>query len=136
MAASQNYDNALARLRELQRQATGSDQNAIPASKPAASTSNPPADRSTLSKAFLARHPDVKQALNAYANARVNFQYGAIFRSLGLTTDQVARMLGVAECWARHGDNRTQRSIALPGFWRRTATSRLEGSGAKYPWPK
>lgn len=41
--------------------------------------------------AFMARHPEVKDALNAYSKARLNFRYGEMFRRLNLTQAQIDR---------------------------------------------
>jgi RNA polymerase sigma factor (sigma-70 family) len=40
-------------------------------------------------KAFLARHPEVRQALLDWAKAGVNFEYGAFFKAAGLTPAQI-----------------------------------------------
>lgn len=42
--------------------------------------------------AFLKRHPEVKQALDAYAKARVKFRYATLFESLQLTPAQRERL--------------------------------------------
>ena len=43
----------------------------------------------TEGKAFLSRHPEVGQALLDWAKAGVNFEYGALFKSLGLIPAQI-----------------------------------------------
>lgn len=41
--------------------------------------------------AFMARHPEVRQALNDYAKARVNFKYRRLYEALHLTPAQLAQ---------------------------------------------
>jgi len=41
--------------------------------------------------AFMTRHPEVRQALDDYAKARVNFKYGRLYEALHLTPAQLAQ---------------------------------------------
>jgi len=51
----------------------------------------PVSDPDAAGKAILARHPEVRRALDDYARARINSTYGPLFKSLNLTPAQIDR---------------------------------------------
>lgn len=46
-------------------------------------------DSEVEGRAFMARHPEFKQAFTDYHRAELNLRYGAFFKSRGLTPDQI-----------------------------------------------
>jgi RNA polymerase sigma factor (sigma-70 family) len=103
--ARQGYDALVAKRRDLAQQAQTAEQDAARlkqavadahAAQAAAATSQAAKaaaawDPVAEGKAFLARHPEVKQALIASKIAEIDFRYSALYRSLGLTPAQIAQ---------------------------------------------
>jgi RNA polymerase sigma factor (sigma-70 family) len=56
---------------------------------PAPPDESPAGDPRLAGDAFMARHPEVKGAVNAYARARVDFRFSELYRKLGLTAAQI-----------------------------------------------
>lgn len=54
-------------------------------------------------KAFLTRHPEVKQALVEYSNAQTNSKYGVLLKSANLSPNQIERF----QALMREGSSRT-----------------------------
>jgi hypothetical protein len=59
---------------------------AAAAAEPPASTVWDPAEQGTN---FMARHPSVRRALEAYARARAHYRYAPVYAALGLRADQI-----------------------------------------------
>lgn len=49
----------------------------------------PPDDPRAAGDAFMARHPEVKRAVNDYARARVDFRFAELYRRLNLSARQI-----------------------------------------------
>ena len=111
--ARRDYDALVARRRDLAQQAQTAEQDAArlrqamadaraaqaaAAASQAAKAWDPVAE----GKAFLARHPEVKQALYASGCAELNYRYSQLFKELGLTPAQIEKILAI-----KHGGRMT-----------------------------
>jgi RNA polymerase sigma factor (sigma-70 family) len=78
-----------ATLEQRRAEIATANARATPAAKPTPAA--PAATMSPMKKgdAFLARHPDVKAALDTWANAAVDGKWSAFYRSRGLTAAQI-----------------------------------------------
>jgi hypothetical protein len=103
--ARRDYDALVAKRRDLAQQTQAAEQDAARlrqamadarAAQAAADTSQAAKaaaawDPVAEGKVFLSRHPEVKQALIASKIAEMDFRYGALYKSLGLTPAQIAQ---------------------------------------------
>ena len=108
-APRQDYDVLVAKRRDLEQQTQAAEQDAARlkqavadarAAQAAAGTSQAAKaaaawDPVAEGKVFLARHPEVKQALIASKIAEIDFRYGALYKSLGLTPDQIEKFQSI-----------------------------------------
>jgi RNA polymerase sigma factor (sigma-70 family) len=78
----------------LERQ-TRKDQTAAP-SAPGGPVGTPSPDPYAQGKAFMTRHPEVKAALLDYIDAGNRTRFAALYASLGLTPDEIQKMLVLA----------------------------------------
>jgi RNA polymerase sigma factor (sigma-70 family) len=97
--ATRQRDERVATLQRLEQSARAAAdetaklaveiETARPASAAAKPTVAPVNERTAQGNAFLAQHPEVKTALDRYARARTEFEYGPLFQKLHLTAAQV-----------------------------------------------
>jgi hypothetical protein len=108
-AARQDYAAGVAKLHDLEQRAHAAEQDLANLEKTLAEAlaTHPTEARAAAAAqaaqeaaawdpiaegtAFMARHPEVKQALDDYAKARVNFKYGRLYEALHLTPAQLAQ---------------------------------------------
>ena len=93
-AANTNYEALLAQLHAAQEQARAAEQaaraqQAAAAAQAAAANAAASWDPVAAGKAFLARHPDVKESLIARNNAQTDLNYSRLYKDLGLTPAQI-----------------------------------------------
>ena len=62
-----------------------------------------PWDPAAEGAAFMARHPEVKRALDRYVTAASWFKYGAMFRELGWSVEQIAEFIELTAMGASMG---------------------------------
>jgi RNA polymerase sigma factor (sigma-70 family) len=101
-AARQDYDALVAKRGDLAQQAQAAEEDAarlrqaraVARAAQAAAAASQAAkawDPVAEGKVFLEHHPEVKQALIASKIAEWNFHYGALYKSLGLTPEQIEK---------------------------------------------
>jgi RNA polymerase sigma factor (sigma-70 family) len=107
--ARQGYDALVAKRRDLAQQTQAAEQDAARlkqavadarAAQAAAATSQAAKaaaawDPVAEGKAFLLRHPEVKQALYDSRCAELNYRYSRLFKDLGLTPAQIEKFLAI-----------------------------------------
>jgi RNA polymerase sigma factor (sigma-70 family) len=143
LAVRRDYDALVSRQQEAEQRALAAEQTAtelkqeIEEARAAQVTANvqlaaaaqvatPAAvvDPVTAGNIFMARHPEVKQALLDYATARADFRYSELFKALELTPEQTEEMRALFRnagmgAEAANGTNLSLRAEAPTGVWGR-----------------
>lgn len=88
LAAERGADALAAQL-----EAARAAERTAAASAARAAEPEPPWDPTAEGAKFMARHPAVKRALTDYFAASVRFKYGALFRDLGWSEEQIAEFV-------------------------------------------
>jgi RNA polymerase sigma factor (sigma-70 family) len=101
-AAQTNYQSLVSELHglELLDQPIGQGPNRTQSGKSDSGMAG--AEPVAKGEAFLARHPELQHLHDEAVNARLNLEYGALFKQLGLTSAQIGQFMSLVR---REGQN-------------------------------
>ena len=83
---------AAALQQKLSERLASRSSTAVTADSHASAQSVTPVDPVAVGRAFMARHPAVREAFNAWLNAQVNFEWSGFYEAAGLSQDQIAAL--------------------------------------------